>query len=369
MRGFPALQHQNKAPPKETLFKTSWLIMNKDVISDYLMSASGAEQILDNGQGVIDPDVYFRTNKPPANLAQFEAELSAFVSFHQRAGTRVVLISSGGTTVPLENQTVRFIDNFSAGTRGAASAEYFLEAGYAVVFLHRQFSLQPFHRHYTHNPTRNFLDYMVLNADGSVSVDSATAPDIYKNTSKYRRSKDENRLLLAEFVTLSDYLFKLQSGSLILARLGNKAMYYLAAAVSDFFIPSQKMAEHKIQSRKGALTLSLDQVPKFLKPLVSNWAQSGFIVSFKLETDTSLLVPKARQALNLYGHQVVIGNMLKTRKQRVTMITKNAEKDLSLTSDEIDKGIEIESKIIPDLVHIHDRWIEKGVTDGPHLHQ
>lgn len=32
----------------------------------------------------------------------------------------------GGTTVPLEKNTVRFIDNFSSGARGAASAEHFL---------------------------------------------------------------------------------------------------------------------------------------------------------------------------------------------------------------------------------------------------
>ena len=35
---------------------------------------------------------------------------------------RVVLVTSGGTTIPLETNTVRFIDNFSAGTRGSASA-------------------------------------------------------------------------------------------------------------------------------------------------------------------------------------------------------------------------------------------------------
>lgn len=36
----------------------------------------------------------------------------------------LVVITSGGTTVPLEKNTVRFIDNFSTGTRGATSAEY-----------------------------------------------------------------------------------------------------------------------------------------------------------------------------------------------------------------------------------------------------
>lgn len=39
----------------------------------------------------------------------------------------VVLVTSGGTTVPLERNCVRFLDNFSQGTRGALSAEAFLE--------------------------------------------------------------------------------------------------------------------------------------------------------------------------------------------------------------------------------------------------
>lgn len=49
-----------------------------------------------------------------------------------------------GTTVPLEQRCVRFLDNFSAGNRGASSAEHFLEQGYAVVFLHRANSQLPF---------------------------------------------------------------------------------------------------------------------------------------------------------------------------------------------------------------------------------
>lgn len=99
---------------------------------------------------------------------------------------------------------------------------------------------------------------------------------------KYNRAKESNRILMLDFVTLPEYLFKLQAGAKILARLQRRAMYYLAAAVSDFFIPSEKMVEHKIQSRDGGLTLTLDQVPKFLKPLVSNWAAKGLIVSFKV---------------------------------------------------------------------------------------
>jgi hypothetical protein len=44
-----------------------------------------------------------------------------------QSGRPVVVITSGGTTVPLERRCVRFIDNFSSGSRGAKSAERFLE--------------------------------------------------------------------------------------------------------------------------------------------------------------------------------------------------------------------------------------------------
>jgi hypothetical protein len=61
--------------------------------------------------------------------------------------------------------------------------------------------------------------------------------------------------------------------------------------------------EHKMQSdTKPGISFSL--VPKMLDPLTSLWAPRGFIVSFKLETDEELLLPKAKQALNKYRHHV-----------------------------------------------------------------
>ena len=56
----------------------------------------------------------------------------------------LVFISSGGTSVPLEKNTVRSIENFSSGTRGARSAEFFLNAGFPVIFFYRKGSKQPF---------------------------------------------------------------------------------------------------------------------------------------------------------------------------------------------------------------------------------
>jgi phosphopantothenate-cysteine ligase len=244
---------------------------------------------------------------------------------------------------------------------------------------------------------------------------------------KYRYAKQNNRLLLLPFTTVSEYMFELRALAQLMRPLGANALFYLAAAVSDFFIPRSRMAEHKIQSseipanlqdtnatvdsndiytgeneetpsNRKKLVINLDPIPKFLHRLVDGWAPEGsMVVSFKLETDPSLLVYKARTALQRYSHHLVIGNLLSTRKWEVVFITPDApherwlrvpksrrsksisgvEDQIGLAEakkgntgsveqtegdevpDEIRDGIEIESLIIPELVKLHDKMVEK----------
>lgn len=56
----------------------------------------------------------------------------------------IVFVTSGGTSVPLEKNTVRSVENFSTGIRGSRSAEYFLKKGYPVIFFCRGTSMKPF---------------------------------------------------------------------------------------------------------------------------------------------------------------------------------------------------------------------------------
>ncbi|RKO97255.1 hypothetical protein CXG81DRAFT_2114, partial [Caulochytrium protostelioides] len=231
---------------------------------------------------------------------------------------RVVLVTSGGTTAPLERQTVRFLDNFSAGTRGSASAEYFLERGYRVVFFHRQFSLAPYTRHYTH-ATHCFMDFLEVDAPtGTIRVTDEHDRALRHNLIKYKDALSKNKLLMVPFVTVSDYLFMLRMICHQLAPLRSRVLVYLAAAVSDFYVPGGDMPSHKIQSTGTALHLTMAPVPKILRTLVREWIPDALVVSFKLETDPTLLTPKAMQALARYGHHVVIGNLLTTRKETVT---------------------------------------------------
>ncbi|KZP08188.1 DNA/pantothenate metabolism flavo protein [Athelia psychrophila] len=253
--------------------------------------------------------------------------------------------------------SVRFLDNFSA-----ASAEYFLKAGYAFIFMHRQFSLQPFSRqHYSH--FHPFLDFLEVHpssapdatiADTEVKVTQRVVPALLPIFDAYKRTVSEGLLHMLTFVTGDDYLYLLRGVSKEMGVLGRNRMLYLAAAVSDFFLPRNKM---------GSLIIEMDQVPKVLKPVVAEWAREGFVVSFKLETDATLLVPKAQAELERYRHQVVIGNDLQTRKWEVVFVSQS-ESQPTTTSTKQGEGFEtaevkeIEEDIVKELEERYGRWIE-----------
>lgn len=365
---------------------------------------------------------YFTHEPPPKDLKTNTTLAREFITRHAESHRRVVLVTSGGTTVPLETQTVRYIDNFSAGTRGATSAEYFLQSGYAVIFLHRQFSLLPYSRHYSHN-TRSFLDYM-KDDNGQVVVDEQHQDMMLRVLRQYTEVKRENRLLILSYVTITEYLWNLREVAQLMRPLGPNAMFYLAAAVSDFFVPQDRMVEHKIQSNEEfhqgtdvpsghsnvkppaartegkSLIIDLEPVPKFLKQLVDGWAPEAIIVSFKLETDPALLVKKAEYSLKKYQHHLVIGNLLLTRKWEVVFVSalegekwirvpssrrtrslsgmpslvgsadQALAKEVGIGADEsiathegIPKGepaMEIESLIIPEIESMHTKLIQRA---------
>jgi phosphopantothenate-cysteine ligase len=238
-------------------------------------------------------------------------------------------------------------------------------------------------------------------ADDRIAVRGEVQDKMREVLRKYRKARDDNMLLTLPFVTIVDYLHELREIARLMRPLGPSGLLYLAAAVSDFFVPPDRMAEHKIQStnaveqkrpedeetfdnfdsspsvpRSKRLIVDLDPVPKFLKNLVDGWAPEGMIVSFKLETDPALLVRKARYSLDRYQHHLVIGNLLSTRKWEVVFVSPGrddrwvrvpreggwgeAEKR-PLVAEELpaqDPDVEIESLIIPAVQELHGEHIK-----------
>lgn len=312
-------------------------------------------------------DSFFRVNKPPRDYDALRQRIEDFCSKFVNTAEHVVLITSGATSVPLEHNTVRFVDNFSAGTRGSASAEYFLDQGYAVLFLYRSTSLQPFSRRFKPGDLLGCLQF--AQGDSSrIEVCPDAMSKVRPVLEGYQRATGDGadrHLLQVGFTTLSDYLFLLKACAVALQPLRGRALLYLAAAVSDFYLPPEELPEHKIHSDGGPLQLHLRLVPKMLKPLVCLWNPEAFVVSFKLETDENILLAKARRALEMYKHKLVIGNELHSRKQRVVFVTKQDHEVISLTPQQIADGVEIEQIIVQKLLQRHRDHIATLPDSGP----
>jgi len=139
----------------------------------------------------------------------------------------------------------------------------------------------------------------------------------------YRRAVKDDLLFTAHFESLPDYLWQLRMACCLLQTHASQhpPLVYLAAAVADFYMPLEDMAEHKLDSSAGPLTVRLAPTPKMLRPLVRLWSPRACVVSFKLETDSSVLLKKATNALKRYGHSLVIGNVLETRRTEVVLVS------------------------------------------------
>eukprot|EP00929_Paragymnodinium_shiwhaense_P032586 TRINITY_DN18031_c0_g1_i3.p1 TRINITY_DN18031_c0_g1~~TRINITY_DN18031_c0_g1_i3.p1 ORF type:complete len:329 (+),score=44.03 TRINITY_DN18031_c0_g1_i3:77-1063(+) len=268
-----------------------------------------------------DAEVFFAaTNKlQPKDMAKLRSSMDTFMETARSAERRVVVITSGGTTVPLELNTVRFIDNFSTGTRGALCTEQFLRAGYAVLFLHRTGSNFP------------YLTEMVqkLRSD-PVSL-------LRKPCKSEVPDECERWFLPIGFTTLFEYLFLLREAAQSLQAVEASGMLYLAAAVSDFYVPESEMEAEKIQSRGAdGLTIKLQNVPKLLGAL-KIWAPEAFVVSFKLETNPNILRAKAAGALKKYGVDVVCSNLLQSTRDAVTLVARDPQvESITIHCDTID---------------------------------
>ncbi|XP_049870562.1 phosphopantothenate--cysteine ligase [Pectinophora gossypiella] len=296
---------------------------------------------------------FFAVHLPPTDFEDNRSLLKEFCERHDQYGNKIVLITSGGTTVPLEHNTVRFVDNFSAGTRGSASAEHFLEQGYAVIFMHRQKSLEPFTRHFSGQKLLDMLDIQERGPNTSITVKPDSVDVLAPILLRYKAAHAAGAILHVSFTTVSEYFWLLRAACECLANLGPRAVLYLAAAVSDFYIPKDRVPTHKMQSESGAPVIQLHLVPKMLAPLCSLWVPEAYVVSFKLETDENLLIPKARAALDKYKHKMVVANMLQTRHHRVILVTPEVTQEILLTREEVHAGVDIESAIVCEIVTLH----------------
>jgi len=78
------------------------------------------------------------------------------------------------------------------------------------------------------------------------AVDSAKVEPIMAVLKARKEAVDSSRLLMVPFTTLTDYLWLLRASAATMASLGPRAMLYLAAAVSDFYIPTDELVRTEL---------------------------------------------------------------------------------------------------------------------------
>lgn len=141
-------------------------------------------------------------------------------------------------------------------------------------------------------------------------------------------------MLKIEYGTVQEYLRDLELISRELHNQKVKSISYLAAAVSDFYIPDNKLPEHKIPSG-GTLDLKLEAVPKKLGEIKKSWNPQTLLVSFKLETDAGKLEASAKQAIQKYQSDAVVANVLQNKSSQVIVYHSKSEPETIqlLTSD------------------------------------
>lgn len=210
------------------------------------------------------------------------AQLQSFLGTNKACGRKVAVITSGGTAVLLEKNTVRFIDNFSTGSRGSTCAESLLEhrEDYCIIFLGRGTAKMPFTRHIDRH-LRDGAPNFRTTSSSTLELEDCRSSHAINDLRAIQKAK---RLHLIEFTTVDQYLLSLKRIAREITIVKMDAMFILAAAVSDFYIPTSRLVEHKIQSCNGRLHLELEPVPKCLGLLKQTWAPSAFVVSFKVRT-------------------------------------------------------------------------------------
>lgn len=201
-----------------------------------------------------------------------------------------ILITSGGTTVPLD--PVRNIGNNSTGHFGATLAIAALQAGMRVNYLAAQQAQSPF------ATCVNFY----AESDAATAFTSLQAQ--HEFFLKYRAQYAEQR-----FVTYADYASKLQQ--LILQQKPD--IVILAAAVSDYVVANP--SAEKIQSSE-ALNIQLQPAAKIIQQ-VKQWLPETFLVGCKLLVNASdeALLAAAYHSIAKNNLDLCIANDLQSVKR------------------------------------------------------
>lgn len=196
-----------------------------------------------------------------------------------------ILITSGGTTVPID--PVRSITNASSGKFGSALAAAALRAGMKVTYLTS---------HHGKSPFSQSIDFY-QSADWQDNIDDLEK--LYQFSNTYRAAYREYR-----YHNFSEYAESLQK----VIQSEQPKIIMLAAAVSDYLVSNY--SDNKVRSSES-MNIQLESAPKIIHS-VRKWSKGSFIVGFKLlvNAEDSELARAAESIIRKHQLDLVVANDL-----------------------------------------------------------
>lgn len=88
----------NPAPGSSAITRQAHILARQHLVT---MLSSNTPEIPPGNLAALAEDHYFNANPPPKDLDKHVALAREFIDYHSAAGRRLVLVTSGGTTVPL----------------------------------------------------------------------------------------------------------------------------------------------------------------------------------------------------------------------------------------------------------------------------
>lgn len=111
--------------------------------------------------------------------------------------------------------------------------------------MHRLKSLEPFTRHFTGQQFFDMLDITDNGQSTSITVKPDSVDVFAPILAKYKQARESQMILYVSFTSVVDYMWLLRAACECLAAFEERAVLYLAAAVSDFYIPQDMMVSRK----------------------------------------------------------------------------------------------------------------------------
>ncbi|RHY81971.1 hypothetical protein DYB35_008334 [Aphanomyces astaci] len=311
-------------------------------------------------------------------IDEWTAKLKQFVAAQLADGRRVALVTCGSATVPLSGDSV--MDAVSFGDRGAASAEHFLRAGYAVIFLHRHGSLAPFSRHFQlYIRDNRFLSMLrVDDTDNSLHVDPPNDDRHAQDLSTIlTEAKDTSaRLVHVSFTSVQQYLFYLRMAASVIDSAASRGLILLSASVLDYYVPSSipsipsnpsipstaasspappPPSSNTTKKESSSLTLNLVRIPNLIAKIRRNYAPKACLVTLKSVADKGRLQRAAFRDIERWGVDVVVADSPMLPNE-LALISPQEEFVASPHLDEDCRHVELEVVCAAMLVEIHRAW-------------